>query len=78
MAGYNPEVAVSFWQRMAAVGSGSNSIFSDHPSDEKRVQQIQGWLPEAKKYYKPVVTTSTKAATTKTTTKTTTKAATKK
>ena len=78
MAGYNPEVAVSFWQRMAAVGNSSNSIFSDHPSDEKRIQQIQGWLPEAKKYYKPVVTTSTKAATTKTTTKTTTKAATKK
>jgi predicted Zn-dependent protease len=71
MAGYNPEVAVSFWQRMAAVGNSSNSIFSDHPSDEKRIKQIQEWLPEAKKYYKPVVTTQ-KTTTSKTTTKTAT------
>ena len=53
MAGYNPEVAVSFWQRMASVGNSSNSIFSDHPSDEKRIKQIQSWLPEAMTYYKP-------------------------
>jgi predicted Zn-dependent protease len=52
MAGYDPSVAVSFWQRMAAQGSGSGSIFSDHPSDAKRIKQIQGWLPEAMKYYK--------------------------
>lgn len=68
MAGYDPEVAVSFWQRMAAVGNSSNSIFSDHPSDEKRIKQIQEWLPEAKKYYKPVTTTTTKTTTTKKTT----------
>lgn len=52
MAGYDPRVAVDFWQRMAAVGSGSNSIFSDHPSDAKRIRQIQAWLPEALLYYK--------------------------
>ena len=59
MAGYNPEVAVTFWQRMAAQGTGSSSIFSDHPSDAKRIQDIQGWLPEAKKYYTPPKTTTT-------------------
>jgi predicted Zn-dependent protease len=53
MAGYDPDVAVSFWQRMAAVGNSSNSIFSDHPSDEKRIKQIQAWLPEARTYYNP-------------------------
>ena len=53
MAGYDPRVAVDFWQRMAAQGSGSGGLFSDHPSDEKRVKDIQGWLPEAQKYYKP-------------------------
>lgn len=53
MAGYNPDVAVSFWQRMASVGNSSNSIFSDHPSDEQRIKQIQAWLPEARKYYNP-------------------------
>ena len=52
MAGYDPEVAVSFWQRMASVGNSSNSIFSDHPSDEKRIKQIQEWMPEAMQYYK--------------------------
>ncbi len=72
MAGYNPDVAVSFWQRMAAVGNSSNSIFSDHPSDEKRIKQIQAWLPEARKYYKPVVTTPAKTTMKFTTTKKTT------
>ena len=52
MAGYDPTVALAFWQRMAAAGNSSNSIFSDHPSDEKRIKQIQGWIPEAQKYYK--------------------------
>jgi predicted Zn-dependent protease len=51
MAGYDPRVAVTFWLRMASVSSGSSSIFSDHPSDAKRVKQIQNWLPEALKYY---------------------------
>ena len=53
MAGYDPQVAISFWQRMAAQGSGSGGLFSDHPSDETRIKNIQGWMSEAKKYYKP-------------------------
>lgn len=52
MAGYDPRVALAFWQRMAAAGNSSNSIFSDHPSDAKRIKQIQGWMPEALTYYK--------------------------
>ena len=78
MAGYDPQVATTFWQRMAAQGTGSSSIFSDHPSDETRIKQIQGWMPEALKYYTPPVTKTT--TTTKTTTKktTTTKKSTKK
>ena len=59
MAGYDPQGALAFWQRMAAAGNSSNSIFSDHPSDEKRIKQIQGWIPEAMKYYKPTSTNST-------------------
>jgi predicted Zn-dependent protease len=70
MAGYNPEVAVTFWQRMSsATGGGSNSIFADHPSDATRIEQIQGWLPEAKKYYTPPKTTTKKTTTKKSTTK---------
>lgn len=53
MAGYDPNEAVTFWQRMAsATGGGSNSIFSDHPSDASRIKNIQGWIPEAMTYYK--------------------------
>ena len=52
MAGYNPDAAVTFWQRMsAATGGGSTSWLSTHPSDATRIKQIQGWLPEARKYY---------------------------
>ena len=79
MAGYDPQVAISFWQRMASQGTGSSSIFSDHPSDETRIKQIQGWMPEALKYYTPPVTKTTTTTTKKTTTKkTTTKKSTKK
>ena len=71
MAGYDPQVAVSFWQRMAAQGSGSSSIFSDHPSDAQRIQDIQGWMSEALKYYKPATTAKQSTATqSKQTTKT--------
>ena len=58
MAGYNPNTALTFWQRMsqASGGSGSTSLLqtylSSHPSDSKRVADIQRWLPEAMKYYK--------------------------
>ncbi len=72
MAGYDPQVAVSFWQRMASLGNSSNSLFSDHPSDEKRIQDIQGWLPEAQKYYTPPKTTTKKTTKKKTTKKKTT------
>jgi len=61
MAGYDPQVAVDFWQRMAAQSSGSGGLFSDHPSDEKRVKDIQGWMPEALKYYKSSNSTNKKA-----------------
>ncbi len=74
MAGYNPQVATSFWQRMAAQSSGSGGLFSDHPSDEQRIKDIQGWMPEALKYYKPkAVTINISSKTSKTNKKSTTK-----
>lgn len=52
MAGYNPERAISFWQEMSkAGGSKPPEIMSTHPSDERRIAQIQAFLPEAKKYF---------------------------
>ncbi len=66
MAGYDPNVAVSFWQRMAQMTGNSNQsdVFSDHPSDAKRIAAIKQELPEALTYYKPVTTTSKKKTTT--------------
>lgn len=57
MAGYDPNTAVTFWQRMSqASGGGSASLLqtylSSHPSDAKRMTDIKRWLPEAMKYYK--------------------------
>jgi predicted Zn-dependent protease len=54
MAGYNPDGAVAFWQRMdAKEGSASPPEFlSTHPSNGTRIADIQRELPEARKYYK--------------------------
>ena len=78
MAGYDPQVATAFWQRMAAQGTGGGGLFSDHPSDEKRIKDIQGWMPEALKYYVPKTTTTTKKTTSSTKKTTTKKTTTKK
>lgn len=55
MAGYNPAVAVDFWQRMSAqkTGGAPPEFMSTHPSDETRIAQIKETLPEALRYYKP-------------------------
>ena len=67
MAGYDPQVATTFWQRMAAQSTNQTAEFlSDHPSDATRINNIKGWMPEALKYYKPKTTTT--ATATKTTT----------
>lgn len=55
MAGYNPQTATGFWQRMAQASSGSQKppvFLSTHPSDDQRIARIQRDLPEAMKYYK--------------------------
>lgn len=81
MAGYDPSVAVSFWQRMAASSTSSMPAFlSDHPSDSKRIANINKWLPTTQKYYRPVTTTTTKKSSTKKTStkKTSTKKSTTK
>lgn len=54
MAGYDPRVAPQFWERMAALGGAKPPEFlSTHPSDTRRVQDLQTFMPEAMKYYKP-------------------------
>ena len=55
MAGYNPEVAIGFWQRMASMSGGQKppELLSTHPSDATRINDLKAYMPEAKKYYKP-------------------------
>lgn len=73
MAGYDPQVAISFWKRMsAATGGGSASYMSDHPSDADRIAALQKEMPEALRYYTPLPQTTTKKTSSKSTTKKTT------
>ena len=67
MAGYDPTNAVTFWKRMAA-GTNSNTaeILSDHPSDARRIQNIEKWLPEAEKYYRQSGSSNVRTSTTST------------
>jgi predicted Zn-dependent protease len=52
MAGYDPNAAVSFWQKMAAQGGAAPPEFlSTHPSNETRINDIKKHIPEAMKYY---------------------------
>jgi predicted Zn-dependent protease len=54
-AGYQPHEALAFWKRMLRASKGKEppEIASDHPSDQHRIEQIQKWLPEADREYKP-------------------------
>jgi metalloendopeptidase OMA1, mitochondrial len=49
-AGYDPQQAVAFWQKMEGLHGVSTAlpeILSDHPSDARRLQQLQNWVPMA-------------------------------
>jgi predicted Zn-dependent protease len=49
IAGYNPDEAVPFWERMAANGgAGFPEFLSTHPSGNTRIKKLQGWVPGAK------------------------------
>lgn len=54
MAGYDPNEAITFWQRMAKAGGGKApaEFLSDHPSDQRRIADLQKLLPDAQKYYR--------------------------
>ena len=53
MAGYNPNEALDFWQRMASAQNGQAppEFLSDHPSDQTRIDKIKNEIPEAMKYF---------------------------
>jgi predicted Zn-dependent protease len=53
MAGYDPNKAISFWERMSQNGGvAPPEILSTHPSDANRIADMKKNLPEAMQYYK--------------------------
>ena len=64
IAGYQPEAAISFWQRMSQQGTAAPEFMSTHPSDNTRVQEIQKKLPEAMEYYNSIWGSGAKSTTT--------------
>ena len=53
IAGYNPEAAPGFWERMAEMSDGADAPewISTHPSNERRIEDLKKHLPEALEYY---------------------------
>jgi len=54
LAGYDPEEAIRFWERMQAMSKGPQipQFLSTHPHHEQRILEMKKFLPKAKKYIK--------------------------
>lgn len=54
IAGYNPEEAPIFWERMAATSGGQAPLefLSTHPSHQTRVERLKAAMPRALEYFK--------------------------
>jgi len=51
-AGYNPQEAISFWERMSDAGGAQPPEFaSTHPSHGHRIQDLQAFMPKAMAEY---------------------------
>lgn len=50
IAGYNPDDAVTFWERMSAQSAGQSmpEFLSTHPSDATRMANLKALIPEAR------------------------------
>ncbi|MEM1406235.1 MAG: M48 family metallopeptidase [Bacteroidota bacterium] len=54
IAGYNPQEAPRFWQRMNSNAGGERppEFLSTHPNPDTRIDDLNAAMPEALKYYK--------------------------
>ncbi|MBE6309756.1 MAG: M48 family metallopeptidase [Bacteroidales bacterium] len=51
LAGYKLESAVTFWQKMSSQGSYTPEFMSTHPSDTRRINDINAAIPEVRQKY---------------------------
>lgn len=56
MAGYNPQEAINLWKRMETASNGQKppEFLSTHPSEGRRITELEKHMQEALTYYKPV------------------------
>lgn len=52
-AGYDPAAAVTFWQKMEQAGKDGRvpEFLSTHPSHERRIADLEQWLPSVRPLY---------------------------
>jgi predicted Zn-dependent protease len=52
-AGYDPQEAITFWQRMSTAAGGSQppEFASTHPSNARRIEDLQAFMPKATAEY---------------------------
>jgi len=52
-AGYDPQEAIAFWERMSAVGGSQPPAYmSTHPSHEQRIRDLTDFMPRALEEYR--------------------------
>lgn len=79
IAGYNPDCALTFWQKMSAGNTSSKAeIMSTHPSDATRIANLQKQIPSVKQKYGAYIKSAQQAPAATTSTKTTKKTSSKK
>lgn len=52
-AGYDPRASVDFWKKMQARHGGAEppQFLSTHPNSATRIEDLEGWMPEALEIY---------------------------
>lgn len=52
-AGYNPNAAISLWQKMAKLSGGASTPewLSTHPSDQTRIENLKAMVPKVMPFY---------------------------
>lgn len=56
MSGYNPQESIALWQRMEKLSNGQKppEFLSTHPAEGTRIENLQRYMDEALKFYRPV------------------------